>query len=57
MATLRRRRTSHYDPGMAPHRTRRLVVLAVLAGVIVAIGLYRRRELARNAETFEARYG
>lgn len=43
---------------MARLRTRRrLVVLAVLAGAIAAVALYRRRELARNAEEFHARYG
>ena len=40
-----------------PRIRRRMIVLAVLAGVIVAIGAYRRRELARNAEEFHARYG
>ena len=40
-----------------PRTRRRLVALTVLAAVIGAVALYRRRELARNAEEFHARYG
>lgn len=43
---------------MARSRTRRRVVLlTVVAGAVGAVAAYRRRELARNAEAFHARYG
>jgi hypothetical protein len=43
---------------MAPPRSRRrVVILGLIAGLIVVVGAYRRRALARNAEDFDARYG
>lgn len=43
---------------MAPSRTRRRVILlAFVASAVGAVAAFRRRELARNAEEFHARYG
>ena len=47
-----------YHPAMASSRSRRrLVICLLLAGVVGSVVAYRRRELARNAEEFHARYG
>ena len=47
-----------YDPAMAPSRARRRVVLlTIVASAVGAVAAFRRRELARNAEEFHARYG